>query len=60
MAVGLGGNVTILDVDLQRLAYLDDIFPGRSPLFSTRNNIRRAISQADLVVSAVLLPGRAA
>lgn len=61
MAVGLGANVTILDVDLQRLAYLDDIFPRQiTTLFSTRNNIRRAISQADLVVSAVLLPGRAA
>ena len=61
MAVGLGANVTVLDVNLARLAYLDDIFPRQiTTLFSTPDNIRRAIAQADLVVCAVLLPGRAA
>ena len=61
MAVGLGANITVLDVNLARLAYLDDIFPRQiTTLFSTPDNIRRAIAQADLVVCAVLLPGRAA
>lgn len=61
MAVGLGANVTVLDVNLARLAYLDDIFPRQiTTLFSTPDNIRRSIAQADLVVCAVLLPGRAA
>lgn len=60
IAVGMGANVTVLDVDLQRLAYLDDIFDKRiTTLYSTRANVRRAAAQADLVVGAVLLPGRA-
>ena len=61
IAVGMGANVTMLDIDLQRLAYLDDIFDKRiTTLYSTRDNIRKAVAQADLVVGAVLLPGRAA
>lgn len=59
MAVGMGANVTVLDVNARRLAYLDDIFPKQiTTLCSTRDNIRRALSQADLVIGAVLLPGR--
>ena len=59
MAVGMGANVTILDVNARRLAYLDDIFPKQiTTLYSTRDNIRRALAQADLVIGAVLLPGR--
>lgn len=59
IAVGMGANVTILDVSAQRLAYLDDIFPKQiTTLYSTRDNIRKSIAQADLVVGAVLLPGR--
>ncbi|NBI11563.1 alanine dehydrogenase [Colidextribacter sp. OB.20] len=61
IALGMGANVTVLDVNLHRLAYLDDIFDKRlTTLYSTRENIRRAAAQADLVVGAVLLPGRAA
>ena len=59
MAVGMGANVTVLDVNARRLAYLDDIFPKQiTTLYSTRDNIRRALAQADLVIGAVLLPGR--
>lgn len=61
MAVGMGANVTVLDVNLRRLAYLDDIFDKRiTTLYSTRDNIRKAVANADLVVGSVLLPGRAA
>lgn len=61
IAVGMGANVTVLDVNLRRLAYLDDIFPRQiTTLYSTRDNVRKALSQADLVVGAVLLPGRSA
>lgn len=61
IAVGMGANVTILDVNTRRLAYLDDIFPKQiTTLYSTPDNIRKAIAQADLVIGAVLLPGRAA
>lgn len=61
IAVGMGANVTILDVSAQRLAYLDDIFGSRiQTLYSTRANILASIAQADLVIGAVLLPGRKA
>lgn len=60
IAVGMGANVTVLDVSARRMAYLDDIFPRQiTTLYSTRENVRRTIAQADLVVGAVLLPGRA-
>lgn len=58
MAVGLGANVTILDVNAKRLAYLDDIFGGRiQTLLSNSYNIARAVKEADLVVGCVLIPG---
>ena len=61
IAVGMGANVTVLDVNLRRLAYLDDTFDKRiTTLYSSRDNIQKAVAQADLVVGAVLLPGRAA
>jgi len=61
IAVGMGANVTILDVNPARLAYLDDIFPRQiTTLYSTRENIRNCLKTADLVIGAVLLPGRAA
>lgn len=59
IAVGMGANVTILDVNLQRLAYLDDIFPRQiTTLYASRDNILKSIALADLVIGAVLLPGR--
>jgi len=58
MAVGLGANVTILDVNHKRLAYLDDIFGGRvHTLLSNSYNIAKAVKDADLVVGCVLIPG---
>jgi alanine dehydrogenase len=58
MAAGLGANVTILDVNLDRLRYLDDVMSKNvTTLYSTPYAIRQAIALADLVVGAVLLPG---
>ena len=58
MAVGMGANVTILDISGKRLAYLDDIFGGRiQTLLSNSYNIARAVKNADLVVGCVLIPG---
>ena len=61
IAVGMGANVTIMDISLSRLAYLDDIFGARiQTLVSTDANIEKAVKEADLVVGAVLIPGKAA
>lgn len=58
MAAGMGARVTILDLNLERLRYLDDIMPKNvQTLMSNPANIRKAIAQADLVVGAVLIPG---
>jgi alanine dehydrogenase len=58
MAAGLGARVTILDISLDRLRYLDDVLPANvTTLYSNRHNILDAIKRADLVVGAVLLPG---
>jgi alanine dehydrogenase len=58
MAAGMGANVTILDLSLDRLRYLDDVLPANvATLYSNRHNILGAIQRADLVVGAVLLPG---
>ncbi|MCQ5129759.1 alanine dehydrogenase [Butyricicoccus faecihominis] len=59
IATGMGANVTILDVSAARLAELDDQFSGRvQTLYSSRANILASIEKADLVIGAVLLPGR--
>jgi alanine dehydrogenase len=58
MAAGLGADVTVLDVNANRLAYIDDIFRGSvATLYSTEGNIRAILPQCDLVVGAVLIPG---
>lgn len=58
MAAGLGAHVTLLDVSLDRLRYLDDVMaPNVDLVYSNRPNIVEAIAQADLLVGAVLLPG---
>jgi len=58
IAAGLGANVTILDVDLYRLRYLDEVMPANvSTLYSTPEAIRRHLAESDLVVGAVLIPG---
>ena len=54
----LGANVTIIDLNAKRLAYLDDIFGGRiQTLLSNPFNIAKAVENADLVVGCVLIPG---
>jgi len=61
MAIGLGAHVTIIDRNLDRLRYLDDIFLSKvSTLASSRYQIHEAISHADLVIGAVLVVGAAA
>ena len=61
IAVGMGANVTILDISLPRLAYLDDLFGARiQTLVSTDANIEKAVKEADLVIGSVLIPGKAA
>jgi alanine dehydrogenase len=58
MAAGLGARVTLLDLSLERLRYLEDIMPANvSLLHSNRHNILDEIARADLVIGAVLLPG---
>jgi alanine dehydrogenase len=58
VAAGLGANVFILDINLDRLRYLDDVMPPNvTTLFSERHNIRDCLSRADLVIGAVLIPG---
>jgi len=61
VAVGMGADVTVIDMNLKRLAYLDDIFGARiQTLYSTDAAIEKAMSEADLVVGCVLIPGKAA
>lgn len=58
MAAGLGADVTILDVNLPRLRYLDDVMPANvTTLMSNAHNIREQVRQADLLIGAVLVPG---
>jgi alanine dehydrogenase len=58
MAAGMGARVSIMDIDLHRLRYLDDVMPANvTCLFSTPYAVRKQIADADLVVGAVLIPG---
>ncbi|MDW7674022.1 MAG: alanine dehydrogenase [Bacillota bacterium] len=58
MAIGMGAQVTIIDVSVDRLRYLDDLFSGRvQTIVSNSYNIERAVRYADLLIGAVLLPG---
>jgi alanine dehydrogenase len=58
VAAGLGANVIILDINLDRLRYLDDVMPPNvTTLFSDRHNILDSIQRADLIVGAILIPG---
>ncbi len=61
VALGMGAHVTVLDKSIQRLRELDDLFGARlKTLYSTNDNIERAIKEADLVIGAVLVPGATA
>lgn len=57
-AVGIDAQVTLLDINPNRLAYLEDIFGASvTTLYSTEANIRKALKEADLVIGSVLIPG---
>ena len=58
VAAGLGANVFIMDVDIDRLRYLDDVMPDNvHTVFSDRLALQRYLRSADLVIGAVLIPG---
>lgn len=57
-AVGIDAQVTLLDVNLNRLSYLEDVFGASvTTLYSTEANIRKCLAEADLVIGSVLIPG---
>ena len=61
MARGLGADVTLLDINLDRLRYLDDLFGGTvKTVYADRHALDEAIEGADLVIGAVLVPGHQA
>jgi alanine dehydrogenase len=61
VALGFGAKVTLVDVNLNRLRELDDIFGGRlSTLASNSYNLAQATKEADLVIGGVLIPGATA
>jgi len=58
LAVGMGARVTIIDISLNRLRYLEDLFHSRvTTLASNSSNIEESVSLADLVIGSVLIPG---
>jgi alanine dehydrogenase len=61
VALGMGARVTLLDLNLNRLRELDDIFSGKlNTLYSNAYNLERAVAEADLLIGGVLIPGAAA
>lgn len=61
MAIGMGAQVTILDVNVDRLSYLETIFGSRVELlYSNSSHIEDLVPQADLLIGSVLIPGRKA
>lgn len=58
IAAGFGANIALLDVNMDRLRYLDDVTPANVDcLYSDRHTIREHLKLADLVIGAVLIPG---
>lgn len=58
VAAGLGANVIILDINLDRLRHIDDVMPPNvTTLYSDRHNILDSLTRADLLIGAVLIPG---
>ncbi len=61
IAIGLGAEATIIDVNHSRLEYIDQVYQGRvTTLWSNTTNIEKAVINADLVIGAVLITGRKA
>ncbi len=58
IAAGMGANTTIMDINMPRLRYLDDVMPKNiTTLFSSEANIRALLPTVDLIIGAVLKPG---
>jgi alanine dehydrogenase len=58
VAAGFGADIGLLDINMDRLRYLDDVMPANvDVLFSDRHTIREQLERADLVIGAVLIPG---
>jgi alanine dehydrogenase len=58
IAAGFQANVSILDINVDRLRYLEDIMPANvNTIYSDRHNVREQLQLADLVIGAVLIPG---
>jgi alanine dehydrogenase len=58
IAAGFNANIGLLDINMDRLRYLDDVMPPNvDVLFSDRHILREQLSRADLVIGAVLIPG---
>lgn len=58
MAAGMGAQVTILDVNLQRLRYINDVMPNNViTMYSNEFNIRQLVKDHDLIIGSVLIPG---
>jgi alanine dehydrogenase len=58
IAAGFGADIALLDINMDRLRYLDDVMPANvNVLFSDRHTIREQLKAADLIVGSVLVPG---
>jgi len=58
IAAGMGADTMILDIDMKKLRYLDDVMPANiSMLYSSEANIRSRLTEVDLIIGAVLKPG---
>jgi alanine dehydrogenase len=61
VALGIGARVVVLEANLDRMRFLDDTFLGQvTTLYSNRYNLLAALARADLLIGAVLIPGRSA
>ena len=61
IAVGMGANVTVLDINLRRLEELDTLFGARiQTLYSSDSTVEKSVREADLVIGSVLIPGASA
>ena len=61
IAAGMGADVTVLDMSLPRMRYLDDVYGGTfKTRYSSKGNLAELVAEADMVIGAVLIPGAAA
>ena len=61
IAAGMGADVTVLDMSMPRMRYLDDVFGGQfKTMYASKGNTAEVVAEADMVIGAVLIPGAAA